>query len=642
MTVSITFSHDDEVSARWTGIGGPLTHQQANEDFYNIKTAVETLQDNFSLTISIATVTQPSPSSMRVTLTDATFFDLSIPLGAFRDRGNWAVSTVYLVNDTFNAPDGGLYRVIFDHTSSATSFDPNANDGSGHDYYAAMIPARGNAFPAGGVAGMYLRKNSSTDYDFDPAYIQATEVVFSPSTASALTSDNVADALEELEGLIASVTVDASDVTFTPSTGSPLTSTNVADALEELEANISAPVGYLPLSGGTMTGTLTLAGDPASALQAATKQYVDGIALNLGKRQTVRVATTANIVIASGLNSGDTIDGVTLATNDLVLVKNQTTAAQNGVYVVDVSPVRSVEFDTYNEHPGALIAVQEGTVNADTIWLCTANAGGTLNTTPITFSQSSSSGALLASNNLSDIPNKASARSALDITLAHCGDVNVTEGAGINGYFLKWDNATSKWVASLSGATAVALSGLSDVNVTEGAGIDGDYLRWDNGTSKWVADALAAVANSGAYGDLSGTPSLGTIAAFNETTAAQYQANTSGKALSTDKVWGAADLVALTDASTIAVDMSTFLNASVTLGGNRTLGNPSNTKNGQTGVIKIAQDGTGSRTLAYSSNWKFAGGTAPTLTTTASAVDLLFYQVISSTFIYATLIKDVK
>lgn len=135
---------------------------------------------------------------------------------------------------------------------------------------------------------------------------------------------------------------------------------------------------------------------------------------------------------------------------------------------------------------------------------------------------------------------------------------------------------------------------------------------------------------------------LGTIATFAETTAAQYQANTSGKALSTDKIWSAADYVALTDASTVALDMATFLNGTVTLAGNRTLGNPSNTKNGQTGCIEIKQDGTGTRTLAYSSNWKFAGGTAPTLTTTASARDLLFYQVISSTVIYGTLVKDVK
>jgi hypothetical protein len=134
----------------------------------------------------------------------------------------------------------------------------------------------------------------------------------------------------------------------------------------------------------------------------------------------------------------------------------------------------------------------------------------------------------------------------------------------------------------------------------------------------------------------------GTVAPLDVTTAAQFRSNTASKALTTDTVWSAADTVALTDAATVAVDLSAGFNFSLTIGGNRTLGNPSNTKNGQTGLIKITQDGTGSRTLAYSSNWKFANGQAPILTTTASASDLLFYQVISSTFIYATLVKDVK
>jgi hypothetical protein len=98
---------------------------------------------------------------------------------------------------------------------------------------------------------------------------------------------------------------------------------------------------------------------------------------------------------------------------------------------------------------------------------------------------------------------------------------------------------------------------------------------------------------------------------------------------------------ALTDASTIAVDMSVGNNFSVTLGGNRTLGNPTNLTAGQSGVIFITQDGTGSRTLAYSSYWDFPNGTAPTLTTTANAVDVLVYTVRSSTSIAAQLLTNI-
>jgi hypothetical protein len=101
-------------------------------------------------------------------------------------------------------------------------------------------------------------------------------------------------------------------------------------------------------------------------------------------------------------------------------------------------------------------------------------------------------------------------------------------------------------------------------------------------------------------------------------------------------------IVALTDGATITPDYSLGNNYSVTLGGNRTLANPTNLTAGQSGAIVITQDGTGSRTLAYGSYWKFPGGTAPTLTTTAAAVDVLVYYVESATRITARLISDVK
>ena len=101
-------------------------------------------------------------------------------------------------------------------------------------------------------------------------------------------------------------------------------------------------------------------------------------------------------------------------------------------------------------------------------------------------------------------------------------------------------------------------------------------------------------------------------------------------------------ITALTDGTTITPNMNNANNFSVTLGGNRTLANPTNLTAGQSGVIVITQDGTGSRTLAYGSNFKFPGGTAPTLTTTASAVDVLAYYVESASRITARLVADVK
>jgi hypothetical protein len=118
------------------------------------------------------------------------------------------------------------------------------------------------------------------------------------------------------------------------------------------------------------------------------------------------------------------------------------------------------------------------------------------------------------------------------------------------------------------------------------------------------------------------------------TTSGSGRVTVSGNAIGTT--------VALTDAATVAVDLSLANYYTLTLGGSRTLGAPSNQNAGQSGVIVITQDGTGSRTLAYNSVWKFPGGTAPTLTTTANAVDVLVYYVESATRITARVLSDVK
>jgi len=102
------------------------------------------------------------------------------------------------------------------------------------------------------------------------------------------------------------------------------------------------------------------------------------------------------------------------------------------------------------------------------------------------------------------------------------------------------------------------------------------------------------------------------------------------------------EVTALTDGTTITPDFSDSNNFSVTLGGNRTLANPTNIVAGQSGAIFISQDGTGSRTLAFGTYWDFSGGTAPTLTTTASAVDVLVYTVRGANNIAATLITNLS
>ena len=139
---------------------------------------------------------------------------------------------------------------------------------------------------------------------------------------------------------------------------------------------------------------LTNLADPVNAQDAATKNYVDSTAQGLDVKASVRCATTANIATLSGLL---TVDGITVVSGDRVLVKDQSTQSQNGIYVASATAwARSSDMDVYAEFPGAFTFVEEGTTWADTGWVCTANQGGTLGTTPITWAQFSGAGSYTA------------------------------------------------------------------------------------------------------------------------------------------------------------------------------------------------------------------------------------------------------
>ncbi len=167
------------------------------------------------------------------------------------------------------------------------------------------------------------------------------------------------------------------------------------------------------LRGGTVAFTadqsvggnkLTNVGTPGTGTDAANKSYVDTQISNLNSifdaKGSVRAATTAAGTLASSFENGDVIDGVTLATGDRILIKTQASQSENGIYTVNASgaPTRSTDMDAWAEVPGAFVAVEEGSINADTIWLCTADAGGTLNTTAITWQQIPTSAGLTNSN----------------------------------------------------------------------------------------------------------------------------------------------------------------------------------------------------------------------------------------------------
>jgi len=139
------------------------------------------------------------------------------------------------------------------------------------------------------------------------------------------------------------------------------------------------------ITGGSVTGMST----PSSASDVTTKSYVDDLVAGLKTRIITRVATTANVNLSNGLENGDTLDGITLVTGDKVLVKDQTDATENGIYLVPASGAasRDPDFNTVDELAGQLVIIQEGTTNEDTIFLCTTDTGGSIGSVNITFTQ---------------------------------------------------------------------------------------------------------------------------------------------------------------------------------------------------------------------------------------------------------------
>lgn len=160
------------------------------------------------------------------------------------------------------------------------------------------------------------------------------------------------------------------------------------------------PTLSLP-SAVTFPGTVTLNADPSTDLEAATKQYVDGVAQGLDVKASAVAATTENGTLATAFDNGSVIDGVTLATGNRILIKNQTDATVNGIYTVNASgaPTRSTDMNADAEFPGAFVFIEQGTTNADCGFVCTNNSV-TIGTTSVTFTQFSGAGVFTAGNGI--------------------------------------------------------------------------------------------------------------------------------------------------------------------------------------------------------------------------------------------------
>lgn len=225
--------------------------------------------------------------------------------------------------------------------------------------------------------------------------------------ANATTSDagfmSAADKTK-LNGVATGATANSSDAFLLARSNH--TGTQTASTISDFDTQVrtsrldqmAAPTAPVSFNSQRITNLAT----PTADTDAATKKYVDDIVAGLSWKDEVRVATTANGTLATAFANGSTVDGVVLATGDRILLKDQTTQSQNGIYTVNASgaPTRALDAETGAELSGAAVYVTSGSTNGGTRWVNNNTGAITVGTTNITFVQFGAGSTYTAGNGL--------------------------------------------------------------------------------------------------------------------------------------------------------------------------------------------------------------------------------------------------
>jgi len=296
-------------------------------------------------------------------------------------------------------------------------------------------------------------------------------VVTNGSGVTSDTSIDLAPVTQAPSGNFVKVTLDA----FGRVTG------NTAVTTADVTALVSSV--YVDAAGDTMSGNLAMGGNmitglgaPSNDQDAANKAYVDAMQQGLSWKQAVRVATTGNVNLLSGLAAGQTVDGVVLVAGDRVLVRAQTAAAENGVYVVPASgsASRAADFDQAAEISGSAVFVQQGTMYADSGWT-EINEITTLGTDALSFIQFSGSATYTWGDGLSLTGNTVNVNLGAGIAQLPSDEVGIDLRDPVNGALILTTDGSSRSTDTaatlhllLDGAGALSQTS-SGLKITAGA-----------------------------------------------------------------------------------------------------------------------------------------------------------------------------
>ena len=241
---------------------------------------------------------------------------------------------------------------------------------------------------------------------------------------------------------------------------------------------MAAPTGSVSLNSQTITNLSA----PVNPQDAATRGFVEATAQGLDVKDSCVAATTGNITISTALNNGDTLDGVTLSTNDRVLVKDQNTSSENGIYVVGSSPARADDLAAGSDAAGMFTFVEQGTVNADNGFVCTSNKGSAVvGTNNLTYAQFSGAGQITAGDGLDKSGNTLSV------------DLKANGGLVIESTEIAIDLAASSITGTLPVTKLTSLtSTVTELNVLDGITSTTAELNLMDGGTSATSTTLAA------------------------------------------------------------------------------------------------------------------------------------------------------